>query len=140
VLCVCDPPPSPPFSSHHPQELEKIHVSLMANQWQTLLFECPPEATHLAAAPRKHVIVHFRAFGGDYGIGVDVEEEGGTRAVVSSVAPQMWGSGCPVSPGDKLLSINGVRVEGHTASQIRDMLYTRVRSPLTSVLLQFEVV
>ena len=57
------------------QKLEQVHIELLKNSsWQTLDFVAPADSAHVVHKPAKRVVLAFRAFGGDYGIGIDVEE------------------------------------------------------------------
>ena len=140
------------------QVLERVHVGLVSNEWQTLDFLCPEGAPHVESAPSRRVVITFRVFGGDYGLGLDVETirgpapaspSGGaaptwdgkpiTSAVVSNVSTRLWGDSCPVSVGNRLLSINCVPVGPLSASSLRDLLYPPTSTPLTCIMLEFEV-
>ena len=53
------------------QRLEGVHNNLMQNVPQTLSFR---RKTPMRPCPSKRIVMTFRAFGGDYGLGLDVDE------------------------------------------------------------------
>ena len=57
------------------QRLESVHLALLRNDtWQSLELVVPESSRHIDAVPAKRVMLAFRAFGGDYGLGFDVEQ------------------------------------------------------------------
>ena len=95
------------------------------------------------AAPTRRVLLHLQAHGGDPGLTFMAASGPGGRqleaVVVARVTEQHWGQGCPVGPGSRLLSVNGVLVEALGVAGVQAVLFPSAVAPLACLLLEFQV-
>ena len=95
------------------------------------------------AAPTRRVLLHLQAHGGDPGLTFMAASGPGGRqleaVVVARVAEQHWG--CPVGPGSRLLSVNGVLVDSEAlgVAGVQAVLFPSAVASLACLLLEFQV-